>query len=211
VATMPMPLQGQQNWAGNLPTGAQAAQIGTVSCAGNSYYTTPAITFGNVYPITTVTQIPNETVWVQWNQQYYQGLGNLGNQLQQENQVAGVGVLYTETEEVRQQRQKHLEQVEEASKKARTLLVRHLSKPQQEQLEVQGAFELEVNDRLYRVRPGARVERINKKTRRIESYFCIHPESHHRLPAYDVALSQKLLLEANEREFLSIANETRAA
>ena len=220
MATTYGALMGQQNYAGNLPTGAQAAAMGiasqqqyytlgnTVYSTAYTYYQNEPVSYENIQTgqITVTPQIQNGTVWFQWNQQYYQGLDN---GLQQQQQLFETDrQAMQETARLQgeaQQRQ------EEASKRARALLERHLTKCQRQMLDNEGAFTLEVNDRLYCVRPGARVERLNKKTKRVESYFCIHPETHHRLPAYDVALSQKLLLEANEREFLSIANETRAA
>ena len=78
-------------------------------------------------------------------------------------------------------------------------------------MEKDGAFLLEVNGRLYRIRPGARVERLDPATKALKSYFCIHPELSHGVPYDDWAISQKLLLEADEPAFLKLANETRVA
>jgi hypothetical protein len=119
-----------------------------------------------------------------------------------------------ETEEQRIEREQR--QRDEAAKenarreRAKQILVSVLTKEQQEQFEKERHFELQVNSRLYRVRPGSRVERLDPKTKQILSYFCIHEEAGHDLPSEDRALGQKLLLEANEQEFLRIANETKA-
>lgn len=113
------------------------------------------------------------------------------------------------TEEEIAAQKKAEEERAKARARARQLLVRLLSAKQREQFEKDSSFELEVNDRLYRVKTGARVERLDRKTKKVESYFCIHPAEH--LPWEDVAISQKLLLEADEKEFLRLANETKAA
>lgn len=98
-----------------------------------------------------------------------------------------------------------------AKARAQELLESVLDDAQKDQLQKEEHFELQVGDRYYRIRPGSRVERLNSKTKKVESYFCIHPSLDHRLPPADVALSQKLWLETNEKEFLRIANETKAA
>jgi len=100
---------------------------------------------------------------------------------------------------------------EEARKRARSLLCSLLTEEQNKQFEKDNAFELQVGDRLYRVRPGARVERLNRSTRNIESYFCIHPPHTYSLPAEDWAIAQKLALETDEKSFLATANETKVA
>jgi hypothetical protein len=86
-----------------------------------------------------------------------------------------------------------------------------LTDAQREQLTKDNSFELNVGTRRYRIRPGMRVERYKLGTKEVESMFCIHPSPSHCLPDYDVAISQKMLLETDEAEFLKTANETRAA
>jgi hypothetical protein len=119
-----------------------------------------------------------------------------------------------ETEEQRlerEQRQRDEKAKDDARcKRARETLLSVLNQTQREQLEKTQHFELQVNDRLYRIRPGFRVERLDPKTKKAVAQFCIHPALEHNLPSDDVALSQKLLLEANEIEFLRIANEIKA-
>jgi hypothetical protein len=113
------------------------------------------------------------------------------------------------TEEEKARLKKLDEERAQARARAKKLLMMLLSEQQQEQFEKESSFELEVNERLYRIKTGSRVERLNRETKKVESYFCIHPERY--LPWEDIAVSQKLLLEANEQEFLRLANETRAA
>lgn len=96
-------------------------------------------------------------------------------------------------------------------KRATEALVSVLTDEQRRQFEADKHFELTVNGRVYRVRPGSRVERLDPATKKVASYFCIHPPSEYDLPSEDVALTQKLLLETAEPEFLRIANETKAA
>lgn len=193
------------------------------------YYTTGGATYYG-------TQTTVNAVWVQWNQEYYGALagttaasnvtvwGTWNQQVYgtaypiQQNQY----VPPQQTEEQRQADVERLrvnaeaarlraEEAQAAAKKAKELLIAALTLAQREQFAKENAFELQVNDKLYRIRPGHRVERLNSKTKKTESYFCIHPSHEHRLPNEDVALGQKLFLEAAEAEFLRIANETRAA
>lgn len=120
-----------------------------------------------------------------------------------------------ETEEQRLEREQRYRDWEAKEavrrKRAREILLAALTVEQREQFLQEEHFELQVNGRLYRVRPGRRVERLDPETKTVQSLFCIHPELAHDLPSEDVALSQKLLLEANEPEFLRLANETKAA
>src|SRR6266566_2762789 len=89
--------------------------------------------------------------------------------------------------------------------RARQLLCSILNEKQNEQFSKDGTFELEVNGRTYRIRSGRKVERLDH-TKKSEVLFCIHPDLCHELVEEDVAISQKLLLEANEAEFLRLAN-----
>jgi hypothetical protein len=153
---------------------------------------------------------------VQWNGDY--GFGQ--TQVQTVQMLACQG--YAETDEqriVREEReaaaqvayQERQKKTAEAREKAKKTLSSVLSKKQREQYVKEGVFELDVNGRLYRVKPGCRVERLHPETKKVQSYFCIHPHNAHEIPPEDTALSQKLLLEAAEAEFLKLANETRAA
>jgi len=119
-----------------------------------------------------------------------------------------------ETEEQRAEREQR--QRDEAAKdaarrkRARELLVDVLNPEQREQFEKDGHFELLVNGRLYRVRPERRVELLDLKSKRTLSYYCVHPDLTHYLPAEDVALAQMLLLQSDEATFLATANMTLA-
>lgn len=102
-------------------------------------------------------------------------------------------------------------QWERASTRAKGLLIDTLDEEQAKQLELAEVFDLRVSDRLYRIRKGNTVERLDPSTKRCLSRFCIHPDYTERLPDYDVMLAQKLLLKYDEPQFLRIANETRVA
>ena len=97
----------------------------------------------------------------------------------------------------------------DARKKACALLMSLLCARQRRRLSRSGFFELQIGVRLYRIRPGCRVERFDAATRKLASLYCIHPRD--RLVAEDEAIAQKLLLEGNEALFLATANEMRAA
>lgn len=99
----------------------------------------------------------------------------------------------------------------QANDRAKGLLSNLLRPAQRAQLERENRFELTIEDRIYRISHGSRVERLDPVTKRPTSLFCIHPSTEHRVPAHDIMLSQKLLLETDEKDFLRIANETRVA
>jgi hypothetical protein len=185
-----------QDWNSNYIQGTTAGTtVNAVWYGWNQYYVT-----GNA-------------VWVQWNGDY-----GFGQTQVQTFPVQG----YAETDEQRVAReereaaaqaayQERQKKTAEAREKAKKTLSSVLSKKQREQYVKEGVFELDVNGRLYRVKPGCRVERLHPETKKVQSYFCIHPHNAHEIPPEDTALSQKLLLEAAEAEFLKLANETRAA
>jgi hypothetical protein len=88
-----------------------------------------------------------------------------------------------------------------------------LNEDQQKELDDKNHFHLTVHSRdgsmkVYRVDYGfqGNVKLIGEDGHPTRSY-CIHSDS--RLPYEDQMLAQKLLLEANEPEFLRIANESR--
>lgn len=160
---------------------------------------------------------------------YNATVGGNWNQLAQNQYVYGQVVTYpvdTRTEEqiladiaaakertraFQEQQKREADERIAAVAKARATLKSVLSKAQQEQLDKHNSFELQVNERIYRVQPGRRVQRLDPATKKVLSEFCIHPTNVYELPNDDTALSQKLLLEANEPEFLRLANETRVA
>lgn len=93
-----------------------------------------------------------------------------------------------------------------ARKTLRTLL----DDRQKEQLEREGLFDLRIDDRVYRVRPGNTVQQLDAAGKVLCS-FCIHPFSEEWIPEDDHAIAQKLLLEADEALFLQTANRRNYA
>lgn len=182
-------LQNQATGTGNFYPGNfyQTVTVNSATTAGNCLYY-QAFDLGTTQTVTNSQYSPNWMVTVD---------------------------LAPETEEQRlerEQRERDFAAKEKARhKRARAALFVALTKCQRRQFAKHEHFELEVNQRLYRVRRGARVERLDPQTKKVLSYFCIHPSHEHELPSEDVALSQKLWLETNEAEFLRVANETRAA
>lgn len=89
-----------------------------------------------------------------------------------------------------------------AAKVAATELLRSQLNPDQlEQFEQTGHFDVRIKDRIYQITPGRKVHALHEKEK---PFLCIAPYGH-ELPNEDVALAQKLLLEANEKEFLKTA------
>lgn len=89
--------------------------------------------------------------------------------------------------------------------RAEKLLVRQLSPAQKDTLSRLNYFDLDVGGKTYRIKRGTHGN-VREIVNGIETAsFCIQPPG---LPTEDVMLAQKLLLEANEPEFLRIANRT---
>ena len=100
-----------------------------------------------------------------------------------------------------------------AKNRARRLLFSMLSPMQQKQLDEKNHFDLTVHgqdgsQRVYRIEYGyqGNVKLLVPDGQPVRRY-CIHADS--RLPYEDQMLAQKLLLEANEQDFLRIANMTQ--
>lgn len=95
-----------------------------------------------------------------------------------------------------------------AKTKARQLLKEVLDRDQRRELEKDGHFHVQTRngERVYRIKPGGQPERV-KGEDGIRWSYCIHPRESY--PADDAAAAFKLLIEADEDEFLRIANATR--
>jgi len=100
-----------------------------------------------------------------------------------------------------------------AKSRARKLLLSMLNPMQQKQLDEKNYFDLTVfskdgSQRVYRIEHGyaGNVKLLGADGQPVKRY-CIHADS--RLPNEDQMLAQKLLLEANEEDFLRIANMTQ--
>jgi hypothetical protein len=113
----------------------------------------------------------------------------------------------------RERRETRLRKMQTARATARITLLSLLDQPQKEMLTREAAFELRVEDRLYRIRPGSTVQQIEPGSGRVLCSFCIHPypEKGEWIPEDDSAIAQKLLLEADENLFLQIANRRNYA
>jgi hypothetical protein len=99
-----------------------------------------------------------------------------------------------------------------ARRAARSTLLSLLDGAQQAQLERERCFELRIDHRIYRVRPGNTVQQLDAKDpTKVLCSFCIHPYAEGWIPEDDWAIAQKLLLEADEKEFLRLANRRNYA
>jgi hypothetical protein len=149
------------------------------------------------------SQVTASAVWGNWNQQI------IVNSIGQANFQMPL-----ETEEQRVAREARAKQYEEETKakeiRAQQLLLSFLTEEQAETWQKEKRFEVVVKGKIYRIKKHERVHLLDEKKKPTIAY-CIHPSSEHGLPAEDVALSQKLLLETDEEAFLRIANATRVA
>jgi hypothetical protein len=94
---------------------------------------------------------------------------------------------------------------------AKALLLEHLTQEQRETFERNGWFVVEggKSKTQYRINPNAHAGNVTQlKKDKAEWSYCGHID--YRYPAYDNALAQKLLLEADEKAFLKVANRRAA-
>lgn len=217
---------------GNVQVWGSWNQLGTISqvtsgninniwCGWNQYYggTVTSVSCGNqtwqawageqfsvgdgTVPETIIAAtVTDYNVWPIWNNVY-------GNILHVHGERQNV---YQETDEMRLTREvnarKASEERDAAVRRAEMLLLSLLSDKQVESYKKEKLFDVEVAGKVYRLRKDQRVALMGEKN--VEKVlYCIHPSWEHHLPAEDVLISQKLLLEADEKEFLRIANATR--
>jgi hypothetical protein len=97
---------------------------------------------------------------------------------------------------------------EAAQLRAEKLLFTILTPTQVKQYTDDGYFDCPVNERLYRIknRVSGNVELIEGG--RAVAKYCAHPTDAYETPVPDVMLSQLLMLQSNEAEFLRVANRT---
>ena len=155
-----------------------------------------------------------QTATVTANQYYYNPAWNTNlyatwNQVLIGGSITYPNVVITESEEEKALRQVQEKARELAKIRAEELLVTLLNNNQRESWAKEKRFDVLVRGKLYRLRPYDRVQLIEKDKPTLA--YCIHPSFEHDLPAEDVLLAQKLMLETNEAEFLRIANATRVA
>lgn len=107
-------------------------------------------------------------------------------------------------EERRARREREAAETEAAKAKAEELLLHFLDAEQRAELATHDRFHVSTSSgRRYCINRG-RAGNIRRPADRV--IFCIH--DYEGLPEADTMLAQKLLLEADEREFLRIANAT---
>ena len=103
------------------------------------------------------------------------------------------------------QQAKQAEESKAAKECAERLLVEHLSQAQRAAYERDRFFEVVAAKSRYRIYHDGSVRRLGEDGREVASY-CIHPDE--AIPAGDLALAKKLLLETDEVAFRRIANES---
>lgn len=110
-------------------------------------------------------------------------------------------------EERQEQRRLRAERAEQAKQRAELLLVSNLDSDQVAELAASNRFHVTSSrGRRYCIKRG-RAGNITREDSEGRFTFCIH--DYVGLPESDTMLAQKLLLEADEAEFLRIANRTR--
>ena len=161
---------------------------------------------------TTITSGTCNVVWANWNETI--GQLNIDPQLQPQIQPSYLHShvpLLSEEEKQRLElrRQQGELKIKLANERANRLLFNHLTPGQLEDLKQNGGFNVMLeNGREYRIEWGSHgnVFLLGEASKKMSSY-CIQPRG--QLPKADSMLAQKLLLEANEDQFLRIANESR--
>ena len=164
-------------------TGCGCNGILTTSTSTTETWTTWAGTTDS----STATITPGDNTWIEWN-------GNVTIIAQ----VAYVPV----------NPPARIKEQEAAVKKAEKLLKQHLNKDQLKTWKKSQYFDLKVGNRVYQIKRGwaGNVDLLTKEGK-AKIKYCIHPNT--AMPIEDSLLAQKLLLENDEKQFLSIANASR--
>ncbi len=95
---------------------------------------------------------------------------------------------------------------EQANKQATELLRSQLDEEQLADYDLNGGFTVVANKKKYRIR-GAETLELDKDDKKVAS-FCIHASWREPIPMPDQMLAKKLMLDANPKEFLRVANRT---
>lgn len=115
--------------------------------------------------------------------------------------------LRVEREQKRKQKEKD---IQAAKTQAEKLLKSLLTPAQRTHLDDVSSFLVKSeSERMFRVRRGSTVEELDEEDKVIARY-CIHASWRDALPVADTMLTQKLMLEMNEAEFMKIANRSAA-
>lgn len=91
-----------------------------------------------------------------------------------------------------------------ADKRAIELLRSQLNEEQLANYDLDGSFVVVASQKRYRLK-GAGVDELDKNDKRIATH-CIHSSYRDNIPMADILLAKKLLLDADPKEFLRIAN-----
>lgn len=96
----------------------------------------------------------------------------------------------------------------EANERAEKLLQEVLSPAQRAELQRKNYFHVRANGRRFRITRGwaGNVLEVDARSR-LRYRFCAHPNQH--VPAPDVMLAQKLVLESEPERFFSVANKSQ--
>jgi hypothetical protein len=146
------------------------------------------------------TTINNNLVWQAWSRE----APHVWRQMSREQREA-----HEAQEQQWQERQRRQQQeTAEAEAKAERLLLSCLTPEQRETYQRRSCFYLYTREgRKYRIDKGwAGNVKLVDETDQVLSSFCIHPSI--TVPYADNMLGQKLMLEADEKTFMRVANET---
>jgi hypothetical protein len=144
-------------------------------------------------------QVYTTNDWTAWNQQT--------DWLNRSIAPETVARVAQQTEQHRVAASERLERQRAARARARDVLRRHLTTTQREELDQHGHFTVIAHGsrRVYRVRQGraGNVQLLDPTGKAVRTYCC-HPAD--MVPDEDTMLSQKLMLEHAEDDFLRLAN-----
>ena len=170
---------------------------------------------GDTAGATCTVSASSGSVWRAWNNQYVLVHGASTSNTYQVSGPAlpppsaeQVEARRRREEEIRVQQDQILKDQKVAKKRARVLLLRHLTPEQRRAMKRSGHFKvLAQSGNMYIIETthgqARNVKQVSKEGRVLKT-LCAHPESH--VPDEDAFLAQKLLLESAEQEFLRVAN-----
>lgn len=182
-----------------MDSGACSSDVWGLWCAG----------YSGAASVTTYNYTASsDVIWVNWNANQTGSSANLiwGSWNANQNHIIHVDRVHSERDENRKKQEK-------AAVIAKDLLLKHLSPQQRDQFEKDRMFEVlgKTQKNRYLIGADGSVKRVDEKGL-VESY-CIHPDYSRdpdfKIPASDLALAKKLMLEHDEETFLKTANATR--
>lgn len=213
-----MPTNWDTNWINQTENGTAVGSTGCNVNVWTNWVSSSTIAYNrNIWSSWTNAETTSLTInqnqWMSWNSTYIQASGNTvyisqpyapsetPEQKIQREALHAQWCAENQARELAAQKRRG-----EAQTRARKILLEHLAEPQRLELESMGRFHVAVGEKTYRIERKAQhnVFLLNKDGSVEREYCAILDDP--SVPLDDLLLSQKLILESDEKEFHLAAN-----